>query len=349
MHEAMFYEPVAEGAMHTVRCLLCPHRCVIESRRAGICGARKNRKGVLEAVTYGRVSSLALDPIEKKPLYHFYPGSRILSFGSLGCNLRCAFCQNWQISQITPGERGPSGATLDLSTMLMQTQEVSAEQIAQQALEAGAIGVAYTYNEPYINYEFVLDCCRAVRAAGLQNVLVSNGFYNPEPLAELLDWVDAFNIDIKSFRPDFYRELCGGNLQPVLDAVKTAAQRAHVEVTLLLIPETNDDPQELDALGRWLLENCGAQIPLHVSAYHPNYRLSTPPTAREGLAAAREIFLRHLKYVYIGNISSADWQNTRCASCGALLVERNGYRVGNDGLDDNGCCRNCAATNNFTV
>lgn len=331
MHEARFYTAGSETDEEgTVRCRLCPHNCRIAPRRRGLCGVRENRRGKLCALTYGQVTSLALDPVEKKPLYHFYPGQKILSLGSWGCNFKCLFCQNWEISQ-----------------QQAEVRTLSPQEVATFAIEQGAVGLAYTYNEPYINFEYILDCCKDARRTGLKNVLVSNGYYNPAPLAELLPWVDAFNIDIKAFNADFYRQICGGELQPVLDSVKEIAQHSHLEVTLLLIPETNDEPRELEEMARWLLANCGVDVPLHISAYQPCYKFTVQPTSREDLARAREIFRRYLRNVYVGNLRSSDWQNSACASCGTVLVERNGYDVTVVGLGIDGCCRQCGAHNNF--
>lgn len=332
MQEARYYEPVAGEPEGQVRCLLCPHQCLIARGKTGRCGVRHNKAGQLYALTYGQYCSLALDPVEKKPLYHFYPGEEILSIGSWGCNLRCPFCQNWEISQQTA-----------------LTRAITPKELAQKALEAGSIGVAYTYNEPYINFEFVMDCCREVRALGLKNVMVSNGFYNPLPLMELLPWVDAFNIDIKAFGEDFYKTLCCGALQPVLSAVEKACHSTHVEVTTLLIPEANDDPEELHALGRWLREHCGAFIPLHLTAYAPRFKFTAPATSREDLAKARDIMTRYLKHVYVGNLHTSDWQNTYCSSCGAELVGRNGYRSALLGVDENGLCTGCGAASGIIL
>ncbi len=319
--QAEWGEAQADGA---VVCRLCPHGCRIAAGQRGRCGARENRGGQLRALTYGQITSAALDPIEKKPLYHFMPGGRIFSIGSWGCNFRCRFCQNWQISQ-----------------QEVPAQNLTPVEVARRAGADGSVGVAYTYNEPLIGWEFVRDCCREVKRAGLKNVLVTNGFINPEPLAELLPLVDALNIDLKAFNEDFYQRLCGGSLAPVLAAIKLAASQSLVEVTTLLIPGENDDPQELNALAQWVAENCGAEIPAHLSAYTPRYQHQTRPTTADELLQAREIFGRHLRHVYVGNVLTADGSDTRCVGCGQPLVKRQGYRIDARGLGADGSCRAC--------
>lgn len=292
-----------------------------------MCRARRNVDGKLVYLYYGRFSSIALDPIEKKPLYHFFPGSTILSLGAIGCNLACKFCQNWEIAQSeTP------------------TREITPETVAELALERrtdDCIGVAYTYNEPLVGYEFVLDTARAVQDAGLQNVLVTNGEINPEPLGELLPYIDALNIDVKGFTEEYYRELCGGRLAPVLETARLAKRQSHVELTTLLIPGKNDAPEELKALVDWVADELGEDTPLHFSRYFPQYRLNLPATPLETLEMAREIALRRLKFVYIGNAWELGEADTRCPECGKLVIERRGYQVESQLVD--GHCPECGA------
>lgn len=331
--EARFYERVpGKGAgtdqtISAVRCTLCPRYCRLAPGATGVCRARRNVDGKLVYLYYGRYSSIALDPIEKKPLYHFYPGSTILSLGSIGCNLACKFCQNWEIAQSeTP------------------TREIIPETVVELALarqDNGCIGVAFTYNEPLVGYEFVLDTARAAHAAGLNNVLVTNGEINPEPLAELLPYIDALNIDVKGFTEEFYRELCGGRLAPVMEAARLAKRHSHVELTTLVIPTKNDDPKELAALVDWVADELGDDTPLHFLRYFPQYRLDLPATPLETLKMAREIALRRLKFVYIGNAWELGEADTRCLECGKMVIERRGYRV--DSHLMGGHCPECGA------
>ena len=320
MHEAMYYEKRDQGK---VQCHLCPHHCLIEPGRTGRCRVRENRDGTLVSLNFARVTSAAMDPIEKKPLYHFHPGREILSLGTFGCNFRCPFCQNWQISQQAP-----------------PTEPLTSEEAVELARRRRSVGIAYTYNEPTIWFEYVLQTARRAAEAGLVNVLVTNGFIEQEPLKELLPVVDAFNIDIKSGNPDFYRRLCGGRLEPVLVAVETASREAHVEVTTLVIPGENDAESDLEAIARWVADHVGRHVPAHLSAYIPRYRFTAPPTPADTLLRAREIFSRHLDYVYLGNVALEGTSDTRCVGCGALLVRRSGYRVEMVGLEGTRC-REC--------
>lgn len=281
MERALYWEKRDSG----IKCLLCPQGCLIGANGTGLCRVRKNCDGTLMSLNYGQISSAALDPVEKKPLYHFYPGRTILSVGTWGCNLKCRFCQNWEISQGTP-----------------RVSLLEPAALAQLALQQGdsCIGVAYTYSEPTVWYEYVLKAAAAVREAGQKNVLVTNGFINEKPLLELLPFVDAMNIDVKSFTEGFYREVCAGGLAAVKRSVETATQHCHVEVTTLLIPGLNDIEEEIRALSFWL-GNINPEIPLHFSRYFPRYKMDLPPTSMETLLRARETARGFLKHVYIGN------------------------------------------------
>ena len=252
-----------------MRCALCPHACLIPPGRHGRCRVRFNRGGVLEMPFHGRLSSIAVDPIEKKPLYHFHPGKNILSVGFVGCSFRCPFCQNHRISQDTG----------------VPTREVSAGELVALAEQEGSFGIAYTYSEPLVHLEYVLEACRLARARGLKNVLVSNGFVNPQPAEELLGLLDAANIDLKSFNPEFYRQEIGGELEEVKRFLTQARGRIELEVTTLVIPGRNDGPEEMEAIAAFLAALDPA-IPLHLSAYHPQYRYTLPPTPPDTIAAA---------------------------------------------------------------
>jgi len=320
MHEAMYYE--TRGGSE-VQCHLCPHHCLVKPGERGRCRVRENRDGTLVSLNYGRATSVAMDPIEKKPLYHFHPGTDILSLGTFGCNFRCPFCQNWQISQQTPA-----------------SQRITSDEAVAAARQHDSIGIAYTYNEPTIWFEFVLETARKAADAGLKNILVTNGFIEQEPLKELLSVVDAMNVDIKSSNPAFYRRLCGGRLEPVLATVETAAAQTHVEVTTLVIPGENDSDEDLEGVARWVSEHVGRHVPAHLSAYTPQFQFTAPPTPVETLRRAHDLFNRHLDYVYLGNVMARDGSDTRCAGCGAVLIRRSGYRVEVVGLDG-ARCRAC--------
>jgi len=284
MHEARWWK-IENNA---VRCNLCPHNCLVAEGKAGFCRARKNIGGKLMSLVYGQVVSSQIDPIEKKPLYHFHPGSKILSVGVTGCNFRCSFCQNWEISQAQAGS--------------LPTQALSPSEAAELSGAHGSIGIAYTYNEPLINAEWVLDTSKLVRKAGRVNVLVSNGYINPEPLRELLPFLDAANIDVKAFSEDFYRKLCGAKLEPVLRNIEAIYKAGvHIELTTLLIPTENDSPKEIEQLASWVA-TVSPEIPLHLTRYHPDYKYSLPATNIEGMKHVRDIARKHLKYVYLGNI-----------------------------------------------
>lgn len=284
MHEALFYESSND---HTVRCGLCPLRCRLAPERLSPCRARLNREGRLFAPNYGHVSALALDPIEKKPLYHFYPGAMILSLGGVGCNMRCSFCQNHHLSSGDPPVR-----------VLAPAQVV---ELARQLTPRGNIGVAYTYNEPLINYEFLYDTARLIRQAELKNVVVTNGSITSAPLRELLPHLDAMNIDLKCFRPESYRQL-GGDLPTVKSAIELSASHCHVEVTTLVVPGFNDQPADMHAQCAWLAR-IDAEIPLHLSRFFPHHRMTQPsPTPLETLHELAAIARQYLRHVHLGNV-----------------------------------------------
>ncbi len=280
--EALYYERLNEK----VKCLLCPQNCIIGEGRAGFCKVRKNKEGKLYSLIYGQTTSVALDPVEKKPLYHFHPGEFILSLGTKGCNLACDFCQNWSISQ-------------DANCV---TESITPEEVIKKAKETKSFGIAYTYNEPFIWYEFVLDTAKLAHKEGLKNCLVTNGFINKRPLEEILPFIDAMNIDLKSMDDSFYKKYCKGRVEPVLEAIKLAAKSTHVEITNLIIPGLNDSDDNFIELVDWIVENLGKETPLHFSRYFPCYKVNIPPTPVETLERAYKIAKPKLKYVYLGNI-----------------------------------------------
>jgi pyruvate formate lyase activating enzyme len=293
----------------TALCNLCPHNCRIGEGGKGICGVRILKSGKLHTVNYGEISSIALDPVEKKPLFHFKPGSHVLSVGSFGCNFSCGFCQNYRISKNLP-----------------ETQYISPEKlvsIAGKYINEGNIGLAFTYNEPSIWYEYVYDASRECKENGMDVVIVTNGYLNEGPLSELLPYVDAMNIDLKAFNDDYYRQTCGGDVKSVLKSIELASSRCHIEVTTLLVTDYNDSEEEVESLSSWL-GSVNPDIPLHFSRYHPTYKFSEPATPVDRILRSREIAKKHLKYVYIGNVGGVD-DNTYCPSCSHLLVDRSGY------------------------
>jgi len=317
---ALFLRPDAQG----LRCSLCPHACTITEGRTGVCGVRRLSKEAATLPFYGRVSSLALDPIEKKPLYHFLPGARILSAGFLGCNLHCPFCQNFAISQDLEADSG----------------FIPPEELAGRAGAGGSIGLAYTYSEPLIHVEYVLDAAEAVRRAGLRNVIVTNGHVTVEAARTILPLMDAANVDLKAFKAETYRRVLGGDLEAVKAFIALAAAQIHLEVTTLIVPGMNDDPEEIDALTSWLA-GISRDIPYHISAYRPAWKYTAPPTSLISLSACMDAARRHLRFVYAGNVSALG-QDTVCPVCGATLIRRRGYEIEIGELEGDRCTR-CGA------
>ena len=283
MKEALFYEKLEGGSVH---CHLCPHHCRIKEGKTGFCGVRTNRDGKLYTLNYGRAASVSLDPIGKKPLYHYHPGEFILSLGTVGCNLSCLFCQNWSLSQ----------------QVQTPTEPITSREVVDKAKQLNSFGIAYTYNEPFVWYEFVAETAKLAKSEGLENVLVTNGYVTAEPLKELLPLIDAMNIDLKSIRDEFYKKICSGRLSFVLEMIKTTVKSCHVELTNLIIPTLNDSENDLTDLVDWIYENVGDSVPLHFSRYFPCFKMTLPPTPVETLKKAERIAKRKLKYVYLGNV-----------------------------------------------
>jgi len=321
--KAMYWDTTTDGK---VSCRLCPHNCVIAPGRTGICRVRINREGVLYSAIYGEVSSIQMDPIEKKPLYHFYPGSSILSVGTVGCSFRCKFCQNYTISQ------NPDHST----------DFYSPKDLISLAVRKGSTGIAYTYTEPLIWYEWVLECCKYARKEGLKNVFVTNGYINTEPLLELLPFADAFNIDLKSFSETFYRKLVMGKLDPVLETIAEVSKRKEIvlEVTTLVIPGYNDSEAEIEKITGFLA-SMRSDIPYHLSAYYPAYQFTAPPTPVRTLARLKKTAEKKLHYVYLGNVGEPS--NTCCHNCGTVLIKRQGYYIERADYE-NGVCKKCGVS-----
>ncbi len=322
--------------MNQVECQLCPKYCRIDPGRTGDCGIRVNLDGKLVATTWGHPCALHLDPIEKKPLFHFLPGTQILSLATVGCNLHCHNCQNWSISQAVPEETS--------------AYDLPPPDLVALASREGCPSVAYTYTEPLVYFEYTRDTCSAAHDAGLRNVLVTAGYANEEPLRELLPLVDAANVDLKAFDNDFYEKYCEGTLRPVLRCLELCMEYGvHLEVTNLLIPTLNDSPEQVGKLVDWMIGALGPDVPLHFSRFYPRYKMKNlPPTSAETLERSRDLALsRGLRYVYVGNLRSRDGESTFCPnqSCpgrGRALVKRSGYRILENRLKY-GRCPDCGA------
>jgi pyruvate formate lyase activating enzyme len=313
-----------------VQCELCPKMCIIEPGQSGDCRVRINIDDVLTTVVYGFPCSMHPDPIEKKPLFHFLPGTRILSLATVGCNLHCLNCQNWEISQANPEE---TPAT-----------PYPPQKLVELAAKNGFTSIAYTYTDPVVYYEYTYDSAKLARQNNIRNVLVTASYINPEPWKELLKFIDAANIDLKGITEDFYRDVCSGTLKPVLDALVLAkASGILLEVTNLIIPTLNDKPDQIRRLVKWVRANLGSETPMHFSRFSPRYKMRhLPPTSARTLDTARQIALEEgLHYVYIGNILSVEGQNTYCPSCKGLLIERSGYTILQNRLS-RGCCPDCS-------
>jgi len=332
-NEAQFY--AREGGK--VRCSLCPHSCLVADGKRGLCGVRENRSGALYSLIYGLASSIHPDPIEKKPLFHFLPGTTSISFGSIGCNLFCQHCQNFTISRARFGQ-------FDLT-------EITPDDVVRYARNTGSSSVSWTYNEPTIWHEFTTVASKAAHAAGLKTNYVTNGYIQEAPLRELKGVIDAMNIDVKAFREQFYKEICGGTLAPVLKACEVAVELGmHVELTYLIIPEHNDSLDEISEFSKWAVDSLGAEIPIHFSAFHPDYKLtSVPQTSEKTLIHAYEQARKAgAEFVYLGNVFAGDKDDTYCPKCGTRVIEREGFWVQSANLKGNKCGK-CGSDINLVV
>jgi pyruvate formate lyase activating enzyme len=313
-----------------VKCLLCPHQCIINEGKRGICKVRNNDNGILQTLNCGDFSAVNFDPIEKKPLYHFYPGSEILSIGALGCNFHCACCQNYEISQTDP-------ATFP------RTMKLSVPDIMKMAeSHPGNIGIAYTYNEPSVWFEQMMDISKESKSRGMKNVVVSNGFLSTGPLEELIEYTDAFNIDIKSFDEVIHQKFTGGDLKFILDnLVHIKSSNKHLEINSLIVPGINDSIPEFNKLVSWISENLGKNVPLHISRYFPRYKMIAGATSPGIILEMAGIASETLSYVYVGNVPVEDFQTTRCPQCAKKVAVRDGYSISIKNFGKNGECLFC--------
>ena len=326
MKEALFYETIKD---HMLRCTLCPRYCRLKPGQHGFCYVRKNIDGKLYTLAYGKPYAVNVDPIEKKPLFHFLPGSKILSIGTAGCNMACKFCQNWDISK----------AKYDQTRAI----DLPPERLVQLSFHYNARGIAYTYNEPTIFAEYAMDTAELARANNLKNIMVTNGYISPGAIPQVYKNIDGANVDLKAFSEDFYYKMTLSHLQPVLETLQLLKRRnVWIEITNLIIPTLNDNIDEIRRMSEWILNNLGAETPLHFTAFHPDYKLtSIPPTMPSILLKAREEAQEvGLRYVYVGNVLNEEASSTYCHRCGALLIRRNWYTTSIVNLK-NGKCTKC--------
>lgn len=327
LHDALLYDQLED---EQVECKLCAHRCVIREDGRGICRVRENREGKLYTLVYGNLISKNVDPIEKKPLYHFMPGSKAFSIATPGCNFRCGWCQNWQISQMPREMRMPHG------------QRVMPEQIVDQAKKTGSQSIAYTYSEPTIFFEYNFDIAKLASQAGLKNLYVTNGFMTPEMLEMIEPYLDAANVDVKAFRDEPYRRLMGGRLEPVLESCRMMkSMDIWLEITTLIVPGVNDDPDELEELATFIHDDLGPDTPWHLSRFYPQYKMTDREPTQESILTETKKMGESigLNYIYVGNVRGRN--STYCKKCGSELISRSGYVTRVTGLDSEGQCENC--------
>lgn len=324
--EARYYRKLPDKQ---VQCLMCPRECILSEGQRGTCTVRRNVNGELQSLVYARPCSIHIDPIEKKPLFHFLPGSETFSLATAGCNLRCVFCQNWEISQTKPED--------------VQSEMFLPEQLVDGALERKCASISYTYSEPTVFYEYMFDSSALAHKRGIRNVLITSGYMNQEPLRNLCAVLDAANVDLKGFSDKTYQWMASAKLQPVLDTLKTLKEKGvWLEVGYLVIPTVNDSPQEIQAMVDWVAKNLGPDVPLHFLRFFPQHKLTNlPPTPIATLERAYETARKAgMHYVYLGNVPGHKANNTWCPQCGKLLIERTGFFTGENNIK-NGRCRFC--------
>jgi len=327
LYEASFYQQL-EG--NKVQCQLCPNRCILSPGQKGLCKVRENIGGKLYSLVYGKPVTTAVDPIEKKPFYHFLPGAKAYSLATAGCNLACKYCQNWDIAQRFPED--------------VQSTPMTPQQIVEEALKSGAQVIAFTYNEPTVWYEYMFDIAKLAKEKGLRTAMVSSGYINPEPLKELLPYMDAIKIDFKAFNNEVYSNLIGGKMEPVLETIKTIHQsNVWLEIVHLVVPGYTDNLEEIKQMCLWLKENTSENVPVHFSRFWPKYKLiNLPPTPEETIKKARQVCLEAgMKYVYTGNIEDEEGSTTFCPPNKKPLIKRIGYFVKENLVDTNGKSPNC--------
>jgi pyruvate formate lyase activating enzyme len=326
-----FWHPAGESR---VQCDVCPRACQLKEGQRGFCFVRQNINNQIVLTSYGRSSGFCIDPIEKKPLFHFLPGSSVLSFGTSGCNLACKFCQNWDISK-----------SREVDTL---SSDASPEEIAEAAQAHGCRSVAFTYNDPVVFMEYAVDTAKACRKAGIKSVAVTAGYMCESPRREFYEHMDAANVDLKGFTESFYRKTCSGHLQPVLDTLVYLKKETNVwfEITTLLIPGENDSSEELAAESRWIMINLGPDVPVHFTAFHPDWKmLDHPPTTADTLGRARDIAMREgLHFVYTGNVHNVEGESTKCPSCQTVLIGRDWYSLSTWNLKNSGRCPKCGTS-----
>ena len=328
-HLAKYWEA---GEGRTVECKLCPVGCTVAEGDSGHCRARKNIDGKYYAMTYGRPVAIHNDPIEKKPFNHFLPGTNAMSFGLVGCNLRCRHCQNWQISQAEPGQ--------------LRERDISPKRLVELTRSAGSPTMAFTYNEPTTFPEYILDCAVAGKSQGIGAVVISNGYINEQPQKDLAAVLRGYKIDLKGFTEKFYEDVCGASLRPVQDSlVRLKKLGVWVEIVNLVIPTLNDDENDFQAMSKWIASELGPDVPIHFTRFHPMYKIrNLPPTPVSTLEKAREIAASHgIRYAYVGNVMGHKWEHTYCHQCGKMLIERVGFAVDIKGME-NGKCKSCGST-----
>lgn len=330
LYEASFYRKLENGR---VQCELCPNKCLLKTQERGICKSRENIGGKLYSLVYGKPVTVHVDPIEKKPFYHFLPGAKAYSLATTGCNLSCKYCQNWDISQRNPEE--------------VESTPMTPEEVVQKALQSGSPVIAFTYNEPVIWYEYVRDIAKLAKQKGLRTVMISNGYINQEPLKELLMYLDGVKVDLKAFDDEVYQKMSNGRLTPVLETIKTVhASGKWLEIVYLVVPQYTDNQEKIKEMCLWVLNNVGEEVPIHFSRFWPEYKLANlPPTPPETIKQARQICLElGMKYVYTGNISDQDGSTTYCPGTQQPVIKRDGFLIKENLVDNLGLSEGCPSS-----
>jgi pyruvate formate lyase activating enzyme len=328
LHRALHWEDAGDKR---IRCLLCPRKCVVAVRERGTCGVRENREGTYYTLVHSNPCSLHNDPIEKKPLFHFLPGTKALSLATAGCNIECRFCQNWEISQFRPEQ--------------VPTRIATPDQVVRHAQRLGSSAIAFTYSEPVVFYEYMRDICQEASGTNVRRVMISNGYIEKKPLTELLPHMDAIKIDFKAFTESFYRDICSAHLKPVLNTLETIREAGiWLEMVMLVVPTLNDDPQELRTMSRWIVQKLGPDVPIHFTRFHPMYKIKNlPPTPVKTLERARTIAMdAGIHFAYAGNVPGHPAENTCCPSCKKTVIQRDGYHIEKNEIKNGRCpfCKN---------